>query len=203
MNQEVLVRDMVRTLKLPKVTHPRPIAVTFVGAPATGKTDFALKLSGQMSLVYFSNEQIESYLTPHVNFFGDNKLTLNFSFEVIKELIKQKISVVFDYSIDTISDRKKLRSEIESLGGQMLILFMECSDEEVFRRIQHSNVKIVEGIKKGFILNQDYYLFKKSKIQSPLSEDAFIVNCDDRLAADKFISLIQSKLSSTETKLAP
>lgn len=198
MNQEVLVKDMIRTMKLPTVRSDKPICVIFVGAPATGKTDFALKIASQMPLAYFSNEQIESYLTPHVNFFGNNDLTLNFSFEVIKELIKQKINVVFDFSIDRIVDRRKIRAAVEELGGQLMLLYMECSDEEVFRRIQSANVKIVEGSKKGFILDQDYYLFKKSKIQSPWSEDAFIVKSDDRLAAEKFVSLIQSKLNNTQ-----
>src|SRR3989344_2349999 len=192
MRQDLLVKDMVRTMKLPKVHSEKPVVVVFVGAPASGKTDFAQKIISSMPLAYFSNEQVEDYLTPHVNFFGDDQITLQFSFAIIEELVKQKISVVYDYSIDKISDRKNLRNKVEALGGQVIILYMECRDEEIFHRLQKANVQIVEGTKKGFILNQDYYLFKKSKIQSPLSEDAFIVKCDDSLAEEKFVSLLQS-----------
>ena len=71
MRQDLLVKDMVRTMKLPKVHSEKPVVVVFVGAPASGKTDFAQKIISSMPLAYFSNEQVEDYLTPHVNFFGE------------------------------------------------------------------------------------------------------------------------------------
>jgi adenylate kinase family enzyme len=196
MNQDALVRDMIRTMKLPTIHHDTPGAVVFVGAPATGKTDFAKKLVAQLPLAYFSNEQIETYLMPHVSFFDDNQLTLEFSMKVITELLKQKVSVIYDFSIDKHKDREKLKEMIKEVGGQMLIVNMECEDEEVFHRIHSSNLRIVEGSRKGFILNQDYYLYKKSQIQSPLSEGAFTVKCEDRYAIDRLVALMQNKLSN-------
>lgn len=181
-------------MSIPTVKYNQPIAIIFVGAPASGKTTFAKKLLSQLPFAYFSSDQVESYLTPHVDFFDDHELILNFSFELIKQLVREKVSVIFDFSIDNLADRKKLKEAIESLGGILMIVYFESEDETIFRRIQSSNVHIVEGSKKGFVLDKDYYQFKKSKIQSPLGEGAFVVKEDDDIALEKFVSLIHSKI---------
>lgn len=198
MNQEVLIKDMIRTMSLPKVRYNHPVAIIFVGAPVTGKTTFAKRLVAQLPFAYFSNDQVESYLTPHVDFFDKHEVALNFSFELIKELVRQKTSVVFDFSIDNLLDRKKLKAEVEALAGILMVVYFECDEEEISRRIQGSNIRIIEGAKKGFVLDKDYYAFKKSKIQSPLGEGAFVVKDDDDLALEKFHALLQSKLSYLE-----
>lgn len=198
MNQEVLVKDMIRTMRIPQTHSEKPVVIIFVGAPATGKTTFAQKLLPQISFAYFTNEQIDSYLSPHQNFFDSNQKTLDFSFEVIKELVRQKVSVIYDFSVDRVGDREKIKKEVETLGGQLIVVYMQCDDQEVFKRIQNTNINVMSGSKKGFILDQDYYLFKKSQIQSPLSENAFVVDCNDEFASDRLVSLIQYKLTNPE-----
>lgn len=198
MDQETLVKDMIRTMTLPKERLEKPMAVILVGAPATGKTFFAKKIITQLPLAYFNNQQIERYLMPHVKFFDNDQVSLQFSFAVIRELIKQKVSVLYDYSVDRISDRHQIKEEVTQLGGQVIVVAIECDDEVVYRRIKDDNIKIVGGAKKGFVLDQDHYLYKKGLIQSPLSENAFLSDCNDQYASDRFVALVQAKLKNPE-----
>lgn len=198
MNQDQLVKDMIRTMVLPRERSSKPVAVIMVGAPATGKTFFAKKVVDQLPIAYLNNEEVESYLMPHVKFFDSDTISLQFSFAVIKELIKQKINVLFDYSVDRISDRVKIKEDVTALGGQVLVVTIQCEDDVVFRRIKSDNIRIIGGAKKGFILDRDHYMYKKSQIQSPLSGNAFIADCNDELASARFVTLVQSRLKNPE-----
>lgn len=196
MNQAVLVKDMVRTLKKPANLFAKPVVVTYVAVPASGKSTMTEQILRSLPFTAFSLEQIQSYLMPATSIFSDNQAVLNFSVDVIKELVRQKRSVIFDTSVDKIADRKRLRAEVEAGGGQLLLVHLKCEDDLIFRRIQLANIKVAAGEKKGFILDRDYFQFKKSQIQIPYSESAFEMDCQDDYAFMRLTSLLESKLGA-------
>ena len=195
-NLERLVLDNIRTITLPSKRFTYPVAVILVGGPFSGKTTLVSFLAKHIPLVMLSEVNMASFLAPRATFFkrGTEEIFLLAS-KTIEQLIKQRVSVIYDASVKKRSDREMLRNLVTEAGGKLLVVHLTLPEEEVYRRLQTNNAEIVRGDRKGFIMDKELFRYELNTIEHPNTDEAPIAY-DEResQAAEKVEDQVRSML---------
>lgn len=169
---ESLVDDTIRILSLPPQRFVKPTVITFVAPPGSGKSYLSKIIAERLHFAILSEERLQTFLNPSPTYFTlklENILEL--STAVITRLLKTGVNVVFDTNLAKKEDRKKLSQAIEAAGGNLILIKIVVDDDLVVDRLNKKNVQVVEGERYGVILNREYYLAEKAKIEEPIGEE--------------------------------
>lgn len=175
-NLDLLVKDNIRMLTLPVKRFDHPVAIVLIGAPFSGKTTLVARLSKKFPLVLLSDSEMAAFLAPRATFFerGTQEIFLLAS-KTIEELIRQKVSVIYDASINKRRDREFLRKFVSNAGGRMVLIHMTLPQKEAYQRLEQSNAQIVGGDRKGFIMDKDLFRYELNSIEKPTSDEYPII----------------------------
>ena len=171
-NIDLIVKDYIRTLQLPSENPKKPVAVLLVGIPASGKSYLAQNLASTIPIVLLSENDIQSFLVPKVSFFerGQDVIT-QFSKEVIKSLTSWGYSCILDANLRFVETRLDFGAEIEKLGGQVIVIHLNCPKKVAYGRIRKRNLEIVTGESEGFVMDWDYFQYEINTTQTPISAE--------------------------------
>ena len=174
-NINLIVKDYIRTLKLPSEKSKKPIAILLVGIPASGKSYLAQNLASTLPIVLLSENDIQSFLVPKISFFerGQDVIT-QFSKEVVKTLVKVGFSCILDANLRTSKTRLEFRQEVEKLDGLAIIIYLNCPKKVAFERIRKRNSEIVTGESEGFVMDWDYFEYEINTTQPPIRTERAI-----------------------------
>lgn len=167
-NLALLVADHIRTLTLPSKRFSQPVAIILVGGPFSGKTTLVEHLAKKFPLAVLSDSNIGSFLAPRTTFFkrGSEEIFVLAS-RTIEEIIKQKVSVIYDASVKRRTDREALRKLVTNQGGKLLLVHVVMPEKEAYARLKKLNTQIVQGDRKGFILNKDLFDYELNTTDFP------------------------------------
>lgn len=197
-NINLIVKDYIRTLKLPKVKSKKPVIIVLIGIPASGKSYLAQNLATNLSLVMLSENDIQSFLVPKISFFerGQDAIT-QFIKEVIKILVKDGFNCILDANLRTAKIRQELREAVEKLKGDVVVIHLNCPKKVAYNRIRKRNLEIVTGESAGFVMDWDYFQYEINTTQPPkVSENALTFDSskpDHQL--ERIISYLAKKMS--------
>lgn len=169
---ESLVDDTIRILSIPPQRFAKTTVITFVAPPGSGKSYLSKIIAERLHFASLSEERLQTFLNPSPTYFTlklENILEL--STAVITRLLKTGVNVVFDTNLAKREDRKKLSQAIEAAGGNLILIKIVVDDDRVVERLNKKNVQVVEGERYGVILNREYYLAEKAKIEEPIGEE--------------------------------
>lgn len=168
LNLDLLVADHIRTLSLPQRRFNHPVAVILVGGPFSGKTTLVNQLAEKFPLAVLLDVNIGAFLAPRTTFFkrGAEEIFLLAS-KTIEALIKQKVSVIYDASVKRHIDRDTLKKLVTDQGGELLLVHVIMPEKEAYARLKKLNSQIVQGNRKGFILNKDLFEYEMNSTDFP------------------------------------
>jgi len=171
-NLDVLVKDNIRILSLPKETSPHPLAIILVGPPFSGKTALVETLSQKFPLVVLSESQMGAFLAPRATFFkrGEDEIFLLAS-KTMEELVRMGYNCIYDASIKKRKDRLYLQNLVTNAKGKMALITCVIPENEVYARLQKRNSEIVRGDRKGFIMDKDLMKYELNSIEPPTKEE--------------------------------
>lgn len=192
-NLDLLVKDFIHITPLPTKKFPRPVGVVLVGPPFSGKTKLAADLAKNLPLAIMSEVSIGSYLAPRATFFkrGTEEVFMLAS-KAIGELIKQKISIVYDASVKKRADRELLRKIITESGGAVILVSLTLPEKDVYDKLTRANSEILRGDTKGFIMDKDLFSYEVHSIENPGDDErAIVCNAFDSMDREKVRSQVQ------------
>ena len=197
-NLDKLVTDNIRTLSLPAKRYDHPVAIILVGGPFSGKTTLVSFLAKRLPLAVISETSMASFLAPRATFFkrGIEEIFLLAS-KTIAELIRQKVSVIYDATVKKHSDRELIRKLVSEAGGKMVLVHLVLPEEEVYHRLRKINAQIVRGDRKGFIMDKELLRYELNTIEHPsVEETTLIYNERESQAAEKVEDYIRAMLQN-------
>lgn len=169
---KALVADTIRILTIPPGRSEKPTLLTFVAPPGSGKSHLSDTISKRLGFTVLPEERLQTFLNPSPTYFS---LKLENIFElsstVIGELLKSKINVIFDSNVGKKADRVHLAQIAKEANSNFVLIHMVTSDEVILDRLNKKNLEIVGGTRYGVVLNREYYLAEKNKIEEPLGEE--------------------------------
>lgn len=195
-NLDQLVFDNIRTLSLPSKRFARPIAIILVGGPFSGKTTLVSFLAKRFPLAVLSEANMAAFLAPRATFFkrGAEEIFLLAS-KTIDELIRQKVSVIYDASVRKHSEREMIRKLVAGAGGKFLLIHLTMPENEAYARLRKINAQIVRGDRKGFIMDRVLFRYELNSIESPTVEESPVMYNDHAVeAAEKVEDHVRSLL---------
>lgn len=196
-NIELIVKDYIRTLKLPKKKSKNPVLVLLIGIPASGKSYLVKNLVTTLPLVMLSENDIQSFLVPKISFLerGQDLLT-QFVKELIKNLVKAGFSCILDANLRSAKVRQEFEEMTAKLKGDTVVIYLNCPKRAAYNRIRKRNLEIVRGETEGFILDWDYFQYEINTTQPPRkAENALTFDSsksDHQL--ERIISYLKSRL---------
>jgi predicted kinase len=195
-NKVALIEDTIRSLPQGK-KFDRPAAVILLAPPGAGKFELAEKISHQFGFVHLQADKIQSLLAPKAGFFDNLDHVTDFALEVMIELVGRGCSPVLDRNVNKKGYREKFKLDIEAAGGELIELVIECPDEVNLKNISADNVDIQIGERPGHILDQDYYLYKKSLVEPPIGEVRYHIPCQyNEIDWERLVNFFKLKLGS-------
>lgn len=197
-NIKLIVKDYIRTLKLPSVKSKKPLVILLVGIPASGKSYLAKNLVANLPLVLVSENDIQSFLVPKISFFERGQEVIGeFAKEVIKKLVKAAFSCIFDANLRSFGTREEFRQIIGKSGGQTVTVYFNCPKKAAYERIKKRNTKIIQGAYSGFPMDWDYFQYEINTTQPPQKTENAVKfdssQSDHQLA--RLISYLKQKLA--------
>lgn len=196
-NLELLVADFIRITPLPAKKYSHPVVITFVGAPFSGKTMLTAHLAKKLPLAVVSEASIGSYLAPRATFFkrGAEEIFMLAS-KAIEELVKQKVSIIYDASIKKRADRAFLRDLVTKAGGKLVLIQLILQEGEAYERMQRVNTEVLRGEQRGFIMDKDFFRYELNTIENPTpDENPLICNAQVSMDREKIENHIQTLLA--------
>jgi len=178
---DVLAKDNVRTLKLPTTVFKRPAVFILVGLPVSGKTTLIHKLTDKFPLTILSEEDMSAFLSPGATIFQRNSPEVfQLALKTIELLVRMDKACIYDANVKTMEQRKLIKQVVEDAGGSYTLIYLNCSKEGCYKRLQKHNLAVEGGEAKGFILNKDLFEFETSSTDLPTTEEAHLVyNSED------------------------
>lgn len=173
-NIDNLAEDNIRILKLPVSKLAKPLAIILLGLPGSGKSTLVDFLSKNLPLAVLSDESMAHFLLPYkATFFQHSqKEALELASKTMEKLIQRGISCIYDSSIKNRADREAIRKLIIAAGGVVLLIHINLSKEEAFKRVERGNLDVTRGEKKNFIMNRDLFEYEVASTQMPSLEEA-------------------------------
>lgn len=174
-NLNQIATDLIRTLEIPQSTLAKPLCITLIGIPGSGKTFLAKKLSEKLPLVYLSDELIQAFLVPNKTFFDrGEEAVLELAFTTIDKLLHKKYGVVFDANLKKLESRTAIKEIVKGANAELVTIYLTCPENIAFDRLKQINLKILRGDEKGFVMDTDYFYFEKNNLEKPTkSEQAY------------------------------
>ncbi|MEX0622095.1 MAG: AAA family ATPase [Candidatus Woykebacteria bacterium] len=198
LNFDTLAEDTIRTLEIPQPSFKKPLCIIFVGFPASGKTTLTNKLRDRFPLAVFSEEVLTSFLSPRATLFHrDSVEVFKLASKIVEHLLKRGKSCIYDANIKTKEQRTLIKRIVQDNDGEFLLVYVNCSKETCYERLQKHNLRVGRGESKGFILDKDYFEYEVSST-SLLSPDEQYVNynCENPESTYQVASLVEAKLKN-------
>jgi len=170
---DVLAKDNIRTLEVPTPSFRRPAVFILVGLPVSGKTTLTHKLTDKFPLTILSEEDMGAFLSPRATIFERNSPEVfQLAIKTIEKLVRLGKACIYDANVKTREQRKLIKQVVEDAGGSYTLIYLTCSKEGCYKRLQKHNLAVERGEARGFILNKDLFEFETSSTDLPTTEEA-------------------------------
>ncbi|MEX0617251.1 MAG: AAA family ATPase [Candidatus Woykebacteria bacterium] len=171
-NLDILAEDNIRTLHLPKNRLVKPLAVTFVGIPAAGKTSLTNTLAQALPLAVLSEEEMLKFLAPRLTFFerGEERI-LSLATKTMEALIARGISCIFDHNVKKKAYRDYIRKVVEKAAGASVLVYVDIPKEVAYKQLSAANYQVSRGDKKGVIMNKDLFEYEVASTEIPTTDE--------------------------------
>jgi len=178
---DVLAKDNIRTLKLPTLVFRRPAVFILVGLPVSGKTTLSRRLAEKFPLTILAEEDMSAFLSPRATIFQRNSPEVfQLALETIELLVRIGKACIYDANVKTREQRKLIKQAVEDAGGFYTLIYLNCSREGCYKRLQKHNLAVERGEAKGFILDRDLFEFEVSSTDLPTTEESHLAyNSED------------------------
>lgn len=198
---ENLTRDYLKTLTLPKKRYKSPLAITFVGFPASGKSYIAYQIEKNLPFVVISENDLASFLSAYPDLFKKGwEAIFDLAKTSMSSLISSGVNCIFDANIKKFAERKSFRESIVNSGGDHLLIHVNTPQAVSFNRIQKRNKEILDGSLPGSIMNWDYFYYEINTTDFPRQEEnAQVVQPLKKGELPRFLLRISKKLLEKET----
>lgn len=125
----------------------RPIIVTFVGVPGSGKTTFARQLAEQLGAVIFNSDAIRmamwktleaiqnTHTDPEIRKFN-NQLTFGAMNYAAEQVINAAISVIYDCNANHVIEREEKHSIARRSKALSVVVRIKVPHEIALNRVQ-------------------------------------------------------------------
>jgi len=197
---ENLAKDYLKTLTLPTKRYKKPIAVIFVGFPASGKSYIAYQIEKNLPFVVISENDLAYFLSAYPDLFEKGwEAIFDLAKSSMANLISLGVNCVFDANIKKFAERKSFRESIAGSGGDPLLIHVNTPQGVSFNRIQKRNKEILDGSLQGSIMNWDYFYYEINTTEFPrLEENAQVVQPLKKAELSRFLLRVSKKLLGKE-----
>lgn len=150
----------------------RPFIVMMYGYPGAGKTSFARQLCDELGLVHLQEDKIRQEL------FGPNasdRAVRKVMTYMTKELLKARVSVVFDAEVLRESERKMIRNIALDTKAASLLVWLQVDPETTFMRTEKRDRRKADD-KYADEYSEEEYRQILAYMQNPTNEDYIVVS---------------------------
>lgn len=195
-NQDALIADTIRTLYHEK-KYPKAVAVLLLASPGAGKYEIADRLQQELSLTHLKVPDLQHFLAPKAGIFDKIDYVTEFALEVMVFLASGGFSSVLDRNVNSKGLREKFKLDLESVGGELVEVEINCPDEVAFGNIGSDNRDITAGEREGIILDREFFEFKKNQVEPPIGENRYQLSCQYTPEEwQRLIGFLQLKLTA-------
>jgi len=154
----------------------KPILITTLGYPGSGKTYFSEHLSKEFNLFHLSFDKIRSEMFDVPTFSQEeHKKVSNIADWLITELLKKNISVIVDANTNKIIQRKKYFKFANKANARYVLLHIKTPVETAEKRIiKRGKIKNLEKKKYYRPLELSVLHLLKNEIEYPNKKEIFI-----------------------------
>ena len=154
----------------------KPILITTLGYPGSGKTYFSEHLSKEFNLFHLSFDKIRSEMFDIPTFSQEeHKKVSNIADWLITELLKKNISVIVDANTNKLIQRKKYFKFANKANARYVLLHIKTPVETAEKRIiKRGKIKNVEKKKYYRPLELSVLHLLKNEIEYQNKKEIFI-----------------------------
>lgn len=154
----------------------KPCIILLYGQPGSGKTYFSRQVSEELAIPHISSDRIRYELFEKPTFSKDeNNVIMSMMIMMLDEFAKSGLSVIFDYSLNKLQDRRSLRDLARKYGMQTILVWLQADAETCFNRAKNRDRRKADD-KFSAVITRDQFDAMERTMNQPHNEDALVIS---------------------------
>jgi predicted kinase len=114
----------------------KPMLVLLYGFPGSGKSSFARQLADDLGMAHVHSDRIRHELFEKPRYDKqENEVVNQIMAYMTEELMRAKVSVIFDANVPRLADRRALRDLARKFKASPVLVWLQIDAESAFNRV--------------------------------------------------------------------
>lgn len=167
----------------PKMT--RPTLVMLMGYPGSGKSYTANNLANLLGMAHISSDKIREKLFPKPSYSPkEHRIVVQMMLLMAEQFLEIEQSVVFDISLNRLSERRAMRDIAKKAGAIPFLLWVQIDRESAKSRAQNKDKRRAED-KYTPVISTETFNSMLMAFQPPQNEEYLVVSGKHTFNAQK------------------
>lgn len=154
----------------------RPTLVMLMGYPGSGKSYTASQLASLLGMAHLSSDKVREKLFPKPSYTPtEHRTVVQIMLLMAEQFLEIEESVVFDISLNRLSERKAMREMTKKRGATPFLLWLQIDRESAKARAQTKDKRRTEDKYTAKLSDAVFNSFVMA-FQPPQNEDYLVVS---------------------------
>lgn len=159
-----------------KVIPTKPLFIMLYGYPGAGKTHVARQLSDILHAAHLHSDRIRGELFTEPRYDKEeNSIVNHLMLYMTEEFLRSGVSVIYDATLDRLTDRRELRNIARRSKAQPLLIWLQMDAESAYARLNRRDRRKTDDKFSRAYTRQDFEE-ALGRMQNPREEDYMVIS---------------------------